>query len=309
MEILIAIIFALFVFCIVYWITYRISSKRINIRNRINKISAKEFEDNEALKDEMKKGRERKVSFGKRLSSDLEAAGILLRSDEYLLIWAGTTIVPSLLFFLAGGNVISVIAILIIGFIIPPLLVSRSKRQRIQKFDKQLAESIVVISNSIRAGFTFQQAMESISKEMPNPLAVEFARTLWEVKLGSSIEHAMERMALRMKSKDLDLVVSSVLIQRKTGGNLSEVLNNIAITIRDRQRIKGEVRVLTASGRVSGIIIGLLPIFILGILMIINPTYIQEFLSTTVGIVMMICALFLEVIGFLVIRKIVDIKL
>lgn len=309
MEIAITIFSAFLVFCISYIVLYYAGSNRRRVKERINRLLTKDHENKKPDKKNNEEQKDKSPNFGSRLSSDLEAAGILLRANEYLLIWAATTIVPAFLFFIAGGDLISVIAVLIIGFIIPPLLVNRSKRLRIKKFEKQLADSIVFISNSLRAGFTFQQAMESVSKEMPDPIASEFKRTLLEIKLGAATEDAMERMVLRTKSNDLSLLVSAVLIQWKAGGNLSDVLDNISGTIRDRLRIKGQIRVITSSGRISGIIIGLLPIFLVAILMIINPSYIKEFFSTSIGVVLIFVAIIMEVFGFIVIKKIIDIKM
>jgi tight adherence protein B len=189
------------------------------------------------------------------------------------------------------------------------LLLARSKRIRKRKFEKQLGESIVLISNNLRAGFTFQQAIESISKEMSEPIAGEFGHTMWEIKLGASMEEALERMAQRTDSYDLGLLVSAVFIQRKTGGNLADVLENISGTIKERLRIKGEIRSLTASGRISGLIIGMLPVFLTVVLMLVNPTYIMDFFMSTIGFVLMILAVIMEALGFLIIRKIIDIKL
>ena len=310
MEIVVAVASAALMFCIIYLMLGLILHNRIRVKARMDTLFAADTRESKAQPDDRKKEKQdKKPGFGKKISSDLEKAGIMLRPDEYLLVWAGTTIIPPLLFFLLGGNLLSVIAVLFIGFIIPPLLLSRSKRIRKSKFEKQLGESIVLISNNLRAGFTFQQAMESISKEMSEPIAGEFGRTMWEIKLGASMEEALERMAQRTGSYDLGLLVSAVLIQRKTGGNLADVLENISDTIKERLRIKGEIRSLTASGRISGLIIGMLPVFLTAVLILVNPTYILDFFTSPIGFVMMIVAVIMEALGFLIIRKIIDIKL
>lgn len=310
MEIGIAALSGLLIFCFFYILFYRLSFKKRLIDKRINELNTKESEVEKADTRKSKKDKPKKrFVFGKKLSADLEAAGVLLKPEEYLLIWAATTIVPPMIFLIAGGQLISAVAVLLIGLIIPPLLVARSKRKRMKKFERQLSDSIVLISNNLRAGFTFQQSMESVSREMHEPIAGEFKRTLLEIQLGVSTEEAMERMVKRTNSSDLSLLVSAVLIQWKVGGNLAEVLDNIASTIRDRLRIKGEVRVATSSGRISGRIIGFLPIFLIAILMIINPIYIKEFFSTKIGIILIIVSICLETLGFLVIKKITDIKM
>jgi tight adherence protein B len=310
MEIFIAVTSAVLIFCIAYLIFNWIFRNRIRVRGRIDDLVTIDKKERKPLAEKKKEEKKDKgLGFGKKISSDLESAGILLRPHEYLLVWAGTTIIPSLLFLLLGGNPLSVIVLLFIGFIIPPLIVARSKRLRKSKFEKQLGESIMLISNNLRAGFTFQQAMESISKEMAEPIAGEFGRTLWEIKLGASTEDAMERMVIRTDSYDLGLLVSAVLIQRKTGGNLADVLDNISNTIKERLRIRGEIKALTASGRISGIIIGMLPVFLTAVLMVVNPSYILDFFLTPVGLMMVVVAVIMELLGFLIIKKIIDIKL
>ncbi len=309
MVIGIAVLSAVIIFCFFYILFYRLNIKKIRVDNRINRLITKESEVEKVDKGKEKKRREkRKSGFAKKLAAELVSAGILLKPEEYLLIWAGSTIVPSLLFYIAGGQLISVAAVLMVGLIIPPLLVARSKRKRMKKFEKQLADSIILISNSLRAGFTFQQAMESVSKEMPEPIAGEFKRTLLEIQLGSATDEAMERMVVRTNSADVSLLISAVLIQWKAGGNLADVLDNISGTIRERLRIKGEIRVLTSSGRMSGLIIGLLPIFLVIILMIINPIYITEFFVTTIGMILVVIAVLMELVGFFFFLKIINIK-
>ncbi|MBT3319640.1 MAG: secretion system protein [Clostridia bacterium] len=309
MVIGIAVLSAVFIFCFFYILFYRLGIKRIRVDDRISKLITKESEVEKADKGKEKKRRDkRKSGFAKKMAAELESAGILLKAEEYLLIWAASTIVPSLLFYIVGGQLLSVVAVLLVGLIIPPFLVARSKRKRMKKFEKQLADSIVLISNSLRAGFTFQQAMESVSKEMPEPISGEFRRTLLEIQLGSATDEAMERMVERTNSADVSLLISAVLIQWKAGGNLADVLDNISGTIRERLRIKGEIRVLTSSGRMSGLIIGMLPIFLVVILMIINPVYITEFFTTTIGIILIVIAVIMELAGFMIIRKIINIK-
>ncbi len=310
MEIDIAVLSGVLLFCILNILFYQLSNKKVLIDKRVKELYPKKTELEKADAQKRKKDKQKtRVGFGKKLSGDLEAAGILLKPQEYLLIWAATTIVPPMIFLIAGGQLISVFAVMLIGLIIPPLLVARSKRKRMKKFEMQLSDSIVLISNNLRAGFTFQQSMESVSKEMHEPIAGEFKRTLMEIQLGVPTEEAMERMVKRTNNSDLSLLVSAVLIHWKVGGNLAEVLDNIAGTIRDRLRIKGEVRIATASGKTSGLVIGLLPVFLVAILMIMNPTYIIGFFSTTIGIILIIVSILMEILGFLVIKKITDIKM
>ena len=162
--------------------------------------------------------------------------------------------------------------------------------------------------NCIKAGFSFQQSLESIAKEMQPPISIEFEKTLREMHYGISLEEALRHMEDRVKNKDFELLVTAVLISAQVGANLSDIMEIISETIQDRLKIKAEVRVLTTSGRFSGIIIGLLPVFMILILMVLNPSYFTSFVETMIGKVMLAVSVVLEVMGFLIIKKIVDIR-
>ena len=243
-----------------------------------------------------------------KISFELSLSGINLKAEEFLLIWLITGLAIPLLCFLAFKNALVALGVAAFGVVIPPMVVSRHKKKRTALFETQLMDALIVISNCLRAGFTFQQAMSSITTDMPEPISIEFGKVLREINLGFSMETALTDMVARLRNDDLDLLVSAVLIQKQVGGNLADILDNIAGTISERLKLKGEVKVLTASGRTSGMIIGLLPVFLLAFLMIINPSYVGLFFTTTMGIVMLCIAVVLELIGFLVIRKIVNIK-
>jgi len=266
----------------------------------------------EVLKEKHKKNKKIKSHkfklASKEFSNYLAMSGVKLRSTEFVWAWVLSTILPALIAFLVSKNVITSMGIGIIGLAVPPLLVQRSRKKRQEAFNKQLGDSLTVMGNCIKAGFTFQQAMESIASEMQPPISTEFAKSLREVHYGISMEDALNHMVDRVKNKDLDLLVSAVLISAQVGGNLSDIMEVISDTVQDRLKIKSEVRVLTTSGRFSGIIIGLLPVFIILILMVINPNYFQSFAASDIGKLMLIASVFLEAIGFMIIRKIIDIK-
>ena len=200
----------------------------------------------------------------------------------------------------------------IIGFVSAYILIyffvlSKIKR-RVKAFNAQLADALVLMASSLRSGYSFMQAIEMLSREMQPPLSEEFYRVLREINLGVTTDEAMNHMADRINSEDLDLVVTAVLIQRQVGGNLTEILDNIAYTIRERVKIKGHIRTLTAQGRLSGLIIGLLPIVVGWIVYLINPAYIYPLISAPIGNAMLGFAIFIEIIGAMFIRKIVNIN-
>ena len=244
----------------------------------------------------------------KKLANELSMSGVLIRPSEFVFIWAVLSFIPSTLILLISRDFMIALAILLVGVFLPPFFLHRKKTKRVELFEKQLAEAVTVICNCLRAGLTFQQALISISNEMPEPISKEIGKVLREVKLGINLDKALNNMTERLKSKDSELIVSAVLIQRQIGGNLSEILSSISVTITERYKIKSEIRVLTTTGRTSGIVVGVMPVLILLFFMLVNPGYVRSFFDTTLGTGMLIAGAVLEIIGFLVIRKIVNIK-
>jgi tight adherence protein B len=244
----------------------------------------------------------------KTLSDELSLAAIPLRSEEFILIWIIVTVAPASLVAVFRFNLFVCTALILMGALLAPILLQQAKRKRMALFNSQLSDSLSIMGNCLKAGFSLHQSIESIAREMPDPVSKEFSRTLREIQLGVAMEKALGNMAERIKNDDLELIVSAILIQRQTGGNLSEILETISNTIKERIKIKKDVRVLTANARTSGLIVGMLPVFILGLLMLINPEYVSLFFTTRAGITMLIIAVILETIGFLIVKKIVSVK-
>ena len=296
-------------------LNYMPVSEKDVVKGRVAKyFASKGIEDirDQVIKEKIEKSKLNKSKKGKIVSKEfaeyLAMSGIKLNASEFVYAWAGATFLPLVLILLLGGNAITASGIAIIGFVIPPFWVQKERKKRQQEFNKQLGESLVIMNNCIKAGFSFQQAMESIAKDMPPPISKESAKTIREMHYGVSQKDALNHMVDRVKNRDLDLLVSAILTSAQVGGNLSDILEIIASTLRDRIRIKQEVRVLTAQGRVSGIVIGLLPVFILLALMVINPEYFALFFTTKTGKIMLAVSAVMEAIGFAVINKIVDIE-
>lgn len=248
-------------------------------------------------------------AFTKKIETDLLKADIPLRGEEYIMI--NVLLVAGLSFI---ALIVSRSAALawfggIAGLIVPKILVSRLKAKRIQKFNSQIGDALVVMSNSLRAGFSFLQSMEMVSREMPSPISDEFAHALREMNLGTPTEEALVNLTKRIDSEDIDLVITAVLIQRQVGGNLAEVLDSISHTIRERIRIKGEIKTLTAQGRVSGIIVGILPLVIGLVLSVINPSYIGVLFTNEIGWAFIVAGIISQTVGIALIKKTVDIKI
>ena len=243
-----------------------------------------------------------------KLEDSLIMSGVKLSAKEYLIAWFAATFIPILLFTLMEKDTVAIIAAGIIGFVIPPILVQRSKSKKQIVFNKQLGEALIIMSNCIKTGYSFQQAMESVANEMQPPISTEFTWVIREINFGVPFEDAMMRMSERVENSDLKILVSAVLTSSQVGGNLSEILDTISETIKDRIKLREEIRILSAQGRVSGIIIGILPIVIMLILMVFNPNYINDFISTQGGRMLIIIGIVMETLGFFVVSRIVDVK-
>lgn len=319
MEYVAAILAGLCVYFTGYFTIAAIKSDSLAVSRRMESLISKSNHDESFGKQQLR-GRNRRLSntqlikriFGGRLlqsiATSLEMADIPLKAEEYTAIWMGAAVLPAAAAILLNADFLTVGAIFLIGLILPPIIVARIKNKRISQFETQLGDSLSIVGNCLKAGFTFYQAIESIVNEMPAPISKEFGKVLREVKLGISMDKALLNMVGRLKNDDLELLVSAFNIQRQVGGNLAEILENINSTLKERIRIKGEIKVMTATGRISGIIIGLLPVIMLGALMLINPSYVKMFFETAVGIFMLVVAAVMEMTGFLVVKKIVNIK-
>jgi tight adherence protein B len=306
MEIILAVATALYLFLFSTTMLSIAAKDRKRVESRLQELGKRDLDLDRPVK--IKRERKHRTPALQSLANDLVSAGIRMRPEEYIIVWGITALLPAMLLAVMGVHIITVIGITITGAGLPPYFVSRQKNKRLIKFESQLSEALIMAGNALRSGLTFQQAMTNIANEMPEPIGKEFSRVVREINLGSSVDLAMGNLAERVKSTDLSLAVSAIQIQRQIGGNLLDLLENIAETIKDRIKIKNEIRVLTATGRSSGFIIGVLPIALAGILMLINPTFIQAFFETKAGIGMLIAGVTMESIGFLMIRKVVTIK-
>lgn len=304
-------------FCTYFFVFFVISDNkygRKQTRNRVTKlINTKSITDfNKNGNDYRNIDNESKFSFIKvseKLKRYLIASGVKLKPQEYLLIWFGASLIPSLLFYLIKGFSATIIGLITIGVILPPFLVERSRKKRIKLFNEQLNEALIIIGNSLRTGFTFRYAIARVSEDLPNPISEELKRVIKEINYGASIDDALESLSERMESREFGMINSAVMIQQRSGGNLAEIIEKVSETISDRIKIRNQILTLTAQGRFSGMVIGLLPLFMLILLTFISPSYINMFFDTSYGRTLLLVALTLEIIGFLIIRKIVNIKI
>lgn len=248
-------------------------------------------------------------SFAGSVRASLARADVKLNVGEYLLIKVAAVMLPFLIFWLLTGYMISGLLFALLGFLIPEVWLRMRERKRAQQFVLQLPDTLALIVGGMRAGFSLQQSMLNVSKEAPEPTATEFMRLGQELQLGIPLQEALDGMVRRIKSPDLEMIVSVFKIHGRVGGNLAMVLENVGSTIRERVRLRREVQVITAQQRYASYVLGALPIVLGMILMAINPGYMLEMFQWNIYLCIPITALLMTIAGFLVIRRIVDIKI
>jgi tight adherence protein B len=254
---------------------------------------------------------------------DFSRADLPLHPREFVLLWALVGVAIPAIYLIAAAlepglrSPILLLLAVAAGFIAPVRWLRGRADRRLNTFNKQLPDAIYLIANSLRAGNSFLQALDLVGRELPGtPVGFEFAQVFRQVSLGLSLDAAMENLVLRMPSADLDLVAKAVSIQHAVGGDLSEVLDRISTTLRERVRIKGEIRVLTAQQRLSGYVIAFMPVVLFVVLSIISPNYIgilfrnpPGLLGIPVGVFIIAFAVAMITFGLFVIRRIVEIEM
>lgn len=246
--------------------------------------------------------------FTANIQTDLARADLKLRVAEFMML----TIAAILVFYVLGRLIFAspLIGVLfaIVGFFAPRIYVNIRKRRRLNAFNDQLGDTINLLANSLRSGFSIVQSMETVAEQLPEPISAEFHRVTQEIGLGLHYEQALNNMLRRVPSDDLDLMITAINIQGRVGGNLAEILDTIGHTIRERVRIKGEIRVLTAQQMISGYILTALPVILGLVLYLINKEYVGRMFTDPCGLIMLGVAVLMIITGFLIIRKIVDIE-
>ena len=306
LRLFLALCASLLMFCAAALILNTALRNRIRADERMNKLTGEK-----PLPLSPKRLREQRtppIKISTVLIDQLASAGVPMRAEEFLLIWVLLAFIPASLSTLFGAHLLVTITLTGMGLALPPLYVRQSRSKRMLAFEKQLNPAIVSISNCIKSGLTFQQGMQNVAEQMPEPISREFARVLREIQLGNTSERALTNLTRRVPSADVKLMVTAILISQQVGGSLSGVLDNIAQTVNDRIKIKQDIRTITSTGRISGMVIGFLPIGLGLILMLINPDYMSMFFTTIEGRYMLLAAAVLETIGYIVIRKVVSVK-
>lgn len=241
------------------------------------------------------------------LIDELERSGLAINIRQFIFYHSSFAIFMGLLGYFLWGF-LGIIIFVFLGSFLPIVYLNILKKRRKTTLSKQLPELLGMVSGLLKVGHGFHQALDASIKEMEPPISYEFKKVLIENRLGISFEQALDNLSKRVSISDYNWLVLSIKIQRETGGNLAEILDALAETMRQREELAGQIKALTAEGRLSAIILIALPFLIAGALFVINPEYIGLMLSTTAGIIMLIVAGLLMAVGIFWLRKIVEIK-
>jgi len=241
-------------------------------------------------------------------AKDLERAGLTLNAKEYFVMRLSVSAVLTALFLVVSPIPLLAIGGLPAGFFVTGIWLKRRRVSRLHKMESQLVELLQMLSSGLRAGFGLLQALEACGEQTPAPLSVEIRRTLRDTAMGASVDQALTGLNERVGSPDFDIVITAILIQRSVGGNLAEILDNVAHTMRERERIRGEIRTLTSQQRMTGYVIGGIPIGLLLIFLMISPEFTGQLFTEPLGRMMLGGAAVSEILGFAVIQKIVNIE-
>jgi tight adherence protein B len=246
------------------------------------------------------------------VAEQLLRADLKLRTSEFFLIQIGSTLLLALVaivrFGFSLGSVPEIFIAAVIGYIIPGRYVKYRVARRLRAFNNQLGDTLTLLSNAIKAGYSFAQAIDTVAKNAVPPISDEFGRAVREMNLGGSPDEALQNITKRVESPDFDLVATAYSIHRTVGGNLAEILDNIAYTIRERVRIKGEIATLTAQARASGTLITFLPIVLAVFMYFVTPTYFRPMFENFIGWILIAIGVFMIFIGNLIIRRVVAIE-
>lgn len=247
-------------------------------------------------------------TFAAALQTDLARANLRLTVGEFVIMQVAAALLAGLLAWFISGALFVGSVFAALGWFIPKIWLGRRQSARLKSFNNQLADTIALMSNSLRSGLSLVQAMEMISREAEPPVSEEFQRVVREIGLGVGPQDALLHLVRRVASDDLDLMVIAILVQFEIGGNLSRILDSIASTIRERVKLQGEIRTMSAQGRMAGYVLSGMPVAIGGLLMLIAPSYMGALFTPGPWLVLPVAAFVGIVVGSLVIRKLVAIE-
>jgi tight adherence protein B len=317
LHLVVSIIFALAIFLIFFGLDRLSASQASTIESRLDRYATRQTPINLPDQPNLNQPKANRLnhllaaSAGSQIATDLARADLKLTVSEYVVFSIISTLAGfllALIIFRGDAALILAIGGGAAGFYAPRWYVRFLQRKRLSSFNSQLGDTITLLANSLRSGYSLLQSMETVSKELPPPISTEFARVTREIGLGLSIQEALLNLLRRIPSEDLDMMITAVNIQHEVGGNLSEILDTIAFTIRERVRIKGEIRSITAQQKLSATLLSALPLLLGLVLYALNPTYISKLWADLCGWMMLIVGGIMVAAGYLVIQKIVAIE-
>jgi tight adherence protein B len=251
-------------------------------------------------------------NIGDKIARNLARADLKMKPGEYIAMIALMSVAGGFVLWILGRGSLFMIPVgMLAGALAPGIYVGSQQNRRLIKFNEQLPDMLNLMVNGLRAGYSTMQAMEAVSKELPPPICDEYRRVVQEMQLGIPMERALDNLLRRIPSDDLDLVITAINVQREVGGNLAEILDTISYTIRERVRIKGEIRVLTSQVMYSGRFLALMPVFVIMILYFLNPSYMMEFFAPTsapCGYIALIVAALLIIGGYFAMNKLGEVE-
>jgi tight adherence protein B len=245
---------------------------------------------------------------GSKLTDELQKADLRLKVSEWIMAVLASGVLLGIILAIRFSFTLLLFVGVAAAWFGSGFVLHFMQSRRTRKFESQLGETIILLSNALRAGYSFAQAMATVAKSASAPISDEFTRATREIALGVSVDDALRHMVERNASEDFDFLVTAVQIHRVVGGNLSEILDKISSTIRERVRITGEIRTLTAQARASGYIISLLPIALAVFLAFVEKSYFNPMFSSALGIIMLVIAGFMIAVGYAIMQKIVKIE-
>jgi len=243
-----------------------------------------------------------------RVEGSLERADLPLRAAEAIFFYVALTVVVTALALVLSQNLIVAVLVLVAFIIIPPAYLNYKARKRQAAFLSQLPDTLQLLSGSLRAGYSLQQGVEAVSQEVEDPMGRELRRVMVEARLGRPLETALDDAAARMASPDFEWAVMAIRIQREVGGNLAELLMIVSETMLQRERLRRDVKALTAEGRISAIVLAILPVILGFAMYVINPDYIRTLFDETVGQLLILGGIVLALIGFFWMKKVIEIE-
>jgi tight adherence protein B len=309
------------VILIVVGIYLLLFGKASQIQNRMEKIRTTDVEryadeknqNSDVPRNELFLSKLSKIGFiGKiyeRNKDTLTKAHLPLKPEELFGISVLLSGAIGLLLYFLKVSLFIVIPVMIILYMIPGVFVRMTKTSRGKKMNNQLPEALAILSNGLRAGLSFTQSMLIAGKEMEDPIAYEFNKIVRDNSLGKPIDEALSDFSKKTDDEDIDIFITAILIQRQVGGNLSEILDVIASTIRDRIKLRGDIKTITSQSKMSAVVVGSIPLVIAIVLNAINPEFIQPLFTTFIGNIMIGIVLFMQVIGILALVKIIKVKM